>query len=111
MTPALHEHHLISLVIIDQTKVQPRDGIGDSIMDAFDKTKWVLFNMKEQNALQLNINLISLFQTISIQIPTFLYQQQTYTAWNPLQLVHLSYMFQYQKLFHYVTTQAKNVRW
>jgi hypothetical protein len=36
MAPALCEHHQISLFILDQTKVLSRDGIGNSIMDAFD---------------------------------------------------------------------------
>jgi hypothetical protein len=36
VTSVFHEHPPIRLVILDQTKVQPRDGIGNSIMDAFD---------------------------------------------------------------------------
>ena len=36
MTSALREHHPISHVNLDQTKVQPRYGIGNIIMDELD---------------------------------------------------------------------------
>jgi hypothetical protein len=38
MTPTLREHHPVSIFIHDRPKVQSRDGdgIGNSILDAFD---------------------------------------------------------------------------
>jgi hypothetical protein len=36
MVPALRKHHPISHFMLDQTKVWSRDGIDNSLMDAFD---------------------------------------------------------------------------